>query len=263
MVPSGGRQDPPGQAAFGADLLSGEGSARVCCLWSRLPLYRAVWRATAEPPASFKAKIILSSRASIILLQIQCFCITSRFISLRFRSLFRCLHFRLVMKWLIDVWVNAGTKKTQKWNKKTAFFPSKLYRNHIFMVIFCRTLSFYSHSLLIFPFFASFLLIVCLNVLSDFPISPPSSLLPSFLPLRSSAECQDRSVGCEQDKGQWTPWFISRSHGLFPSCPPTLSTVLIFIQSLWWVFCIFLFICCWYFCELFLQLFLFYSFVQL
>lgn len=56
-------------------------------------------------------------------------------------------------------------------------------------------------------------------LISQFLLHLPS-FLPSSLPLRSSAECQDRSVEREQDKGQWTPWLIFRSHGLFPSCPP-------------------------------------------
>lgn len=154
-------------------------------------------------------------------------------------------------------------KKLKNEIKKELFSPFQLYRNHIFMVIFCRILSFYSHSLLIFPFLASFLLIVCLNVLSDFPISPPSSLLPSFLPLRSSAECQDRSVEREQDKGQWTPWLISRSHGLFPSCPPHFrlcSYSFSLSDERFVYFCSYV---AGIFVNFFLQLFLFYSFVQL
>lgn len=121
------------------------------------------------------------------------------------------------------------------------------------------------HSTFIHLYFSFFRLIfysVGLTVMSDFPFSPPSS----FLPLRFSAECQDRSVEHEQDKGQWSPWLISRSHCLFPSCPPhfwlcsfSFSNRVLVYQSVFYIFVhmLLLFLLTFYSC------FPFYSFVQL
>lgn len=112
---------------------------------------------------------------------------------------------------VIDVWVNAGRKKPSKIKEKTAFFPSKLYSNHIFMV--SPAASFHSTVVhLYFSFFPPHFYSLCVWFCNF-----SSIFLPSFLsgPLLS-ARTDQWNVNRTKDSGL-PDSFLGL---LVPSCSP-------------------------------------------